>query len=122
MASVVSSPCVRRAVWMASSNRFMATWRNTVANDGLDLPHEHGQHDLRVLLPREQVVEHERLAEDGGGLRRGERRVLQQHAPVPGQVLVHAVAQLVGQGHHVLRPCPGSSGGCRGGRTGPWSC
>jgi hypothetical protein len=78
-----------------------------LAEDGaeglLDEAAQQREAGARRALLAAQAVEDQHLAEDAGGLGHGQRRVGLQVAAVARQVLVHAVAELVRQGHHVAR-------------------
>ena len=90
----------------------------------LELPAQQREPHRGVALLAQQAPEHQHLAEHAGGLGGGERRVLLEEPPVARQVLVHAVAELVGQGHHVAQVAGvveqhvGVRRGHRGGREG----
>jgi hypothetical protein len=58
---------------------------------------------LRVGRLGEQRAEGQHLAEDGGGFGQRQRRRRHQRALRAGQHLMHAVAELVGERHHVAR-------------------
>ena len=84
-----------------------------------------GQHDLapgRVALAGQQRPEGQHLAEHAGGLGQGQRRVGHELALRAGQHLVHAVAELVGQGHDVRACGPDSSAAGRGETLGTVGC
>ena len=66
----------------------------------LDLPREKPL-ALGLSGVGQQLLEHQALAEDRGGLGQGQRRVGQQGAQRRAECLVHSVAQLMGQGQHV---------------------
>ena len=67
----------------------------------LDLGRQQHAAPHRIGLRVEQGPEGELLAEHRGGLGQGQRRARHQRPLRGGQHLVHAVAQLVRQGHHV---------------------
>ncbi len=67
----------------------------------LDLAGDEDAPALGVLLPGEQRAEGQHLAEDRGRLGQGQRRVGEQRALRARQHLMHAMAQLMGQGHHI---------------------
>ncbi len=69
----------------------------------LDLRRQHGQPDLRLLLAGEQILKDEQLAEDRRGLGGRQRRIGLEQPLGGGQLLVHTVAQLMCQRHHVAR-------------------
>ena len=79
-----------------------------------DLPHDGVDHVLDLagqqhlalgpgLGAVQQLAEGQHLAEDRGGLGQGQRRRGEHLALIRGQHLVHAVAQLMREGHHVAR-------------------
>ena len=79
-----------------------------------DLPHHRvdhvldlgGEHGLALLLVgglAEQLLEGQHLAEHARGLRQRQRRRRHQRAVRRRQHLVHAVAELMGERHHVAR-------------------
>ena len=69
----------------------------------LDLAGEHDAAALRVGLAREEGAEGQHLAKDRRGFGQGQRRVGHQ-GPLPRrQHLMHAMAQLVRQGHHIAQ-------------------
>ena len=69
----------------------------------LDLAGEHDAAALRLALAIEQGAEGELLAEDRGGLGKGQRGLRQQEALPTRQHLMDPVPELVGQNHHVAR-------------------
>ena len=99
ISSADSSPSWR-ASWKRVSKRWKAIWRTTVLMPVLDLA---GQQAATLGGRRlgQQLLEHQALAEDRGGLGQRQRRVGQQGAQRLAQGLVDGVAQLVGQGQHV---------------------
>ena len=103
--SIGSSPSARRAACSVSSKRVIATCRNTVAKASSSLPQSSAEPDARVALVAQQAPEHQHLAEHARGLGGRERRVLLEEAARPREVLVHAVAELVGERHHVAQRC-----------------
>ena len=99
--STDSSPSSRRAVCIASSKRFIAIWRNTVAIwssrfDASSASRSCGSVDLF-----EQAAERDRLAEHRRGLGQRQRRRLVEHALPAREVRVQAVAELVREREHV---------------------
>ena len=100
MRSAVSSP-LRRSSWSRVSNSWKAIWRTTVFSMSSTLPAIRMRRRLGSLLAREQRAEGQHLAEDRGGLGQGQRRIGHQRALRPRQHLMHAMAQLMGQRHHV---------------------
>ena len=88
----------------------------TLALEGVerDLPHHRvdhvldlgGEHGLALLLVGglgEQLLEGQHLAEHARGLGKRQRRRRHQRAVRRRQHLMHAVAELVGERHHVAR-------------------
>jgi len=76
-----------------------------LAEDGrervFDLVAEHRQPHLRIGFLLHHGAEDQHLAKGRGHLGGGQRGVGLQHPLLAREVLVHAVAQLVGQRHHV---------------------
>ena len=66
----------------------------------LDLPGQQAP-PLRRPCLRQEALEDQPLAEDGGGLRQGQGRVRQQGAQRGAEALVDSVAQLMGQGQDI---------------------
>ena len=68
--STDSSPASRRSVWIASSKRFIAIWRNTVAIWSSRFDASSASRSLRIGDLLEQPAERDRLAEHRRGLGR----------------------------------------------------
>ncbi len=88
---------------MASSKRFIATWRNTAATAPSSAPASRSSRSAGARRPLQQALEHDVLAEDRGGL--GERQRGGEVVDALGarQRGVHAVPELVGHHEHVVR-------------------
>ncbi len=74
MRSTFSSPSSRRPVWIACSKRFIAIWRKTVGDGVVDPADEQVEQRARIVLALLQLLEGERLGEDGRGLGERQRR------------------------------------------------
>ena len=85
----------------ASSKRFIAVWRKTVAIESSMFSASSDSRDIGRVGVLEQAAEDERLAEHRRGLADRQRRVLLEDAARDRERRVHAVAELVRERHHV---------------------
>ena len=102
MRSAVSSPFLR-SVWMARSKRIERDLPHHRVDHVLDLAGEQRLALLGAFGLRQQPLEGQHLAEHAGGLRQRQRRRRHQRAVLRRQHLMHAVAELMGERHHVAR-------------------
>ena len=100
--SAVSSP-LRRSMWTLRSKRVERDLPHHRVDHVLDLGGEHGLALLLVGGLGQQLLEGQHLAEHARGLGQRQRRRRHQRAVRRRQHLMHAVAELVGERHHVAR-------------------